>query len=122
MGDFTFASVRKFFVASYAESHGLLLVRARRDPSLSTRVDILFQDVRAMEMRLWTNGLTIQEVGLDMLAKQASAPLALAEPGAKAYLLSGEGWQGYVLGGIIGTLEDNGDPSERSPLLGSLPT
>ena len=73
-----------------------------------------------MEMRNWTDGLSIREVELTSLADWPSKPLDLAEPGNRAYLLTGAGWRGYVLGGLVETSEDDGNPKDRSPQLGPL--
>lgn len=114
---FTLSTDRSLFVASYSESHGLLLLRAR--PKVGApRLDILFQDARAAEFRTWMDGVTIQEVALEALADWESKPLALAEPSHRAFLLIGSDWRGYVLAGTVNVLEDDGDPKARSPLLG----
>ena len=55
-----FNSERRFLVSSYTASHGLLLLRSVRDDIHKTRVDILFQDVRALELRMWFDGIDLQ--------------------------------------------------------------
>ena len=53
----------------------------QKDPKVPTRLDILFQDVRAMEVRAWFDGIRIEEAEPQYLEKQASKPDELIEPG-----------------------------------------
>src|SRR6267142_1236814 len=97
-----FTSDRSFVVFSYAMSHGLLLLRSRRlPPAIPTRLDILFQDVRALEIRCWFEGLRIEEADIKFLRGTRSNPVALIEDGNKVYALNSSGWTGFVVGGIV---------------------
>jgi hypothetical protein len=82
-------------------------------------VDILFQDVRAMEMRVWFKGIAIEEVDdLKFLADQRSRPAEMIEPGNKTYALISDGWRGFIVGGIVQFKEDDGElfgPSALAP-------
>lgn len=118
MAPFSFSSDRSFVVVSYASSHGPLLLRSRKRHDQDRRIDILFQDVRAIELRFWFDGIRIEEVELGQLKGLPSNPLALAEPGNRAYAVTGDGWSGYILAGIARTHEDNGGPLDPSALLG----
>jgi hypothetical protein len=112
-----FNSDRLFVVHSYSASHGLLLLRSRKTPALPTRIDVLFQDVRAMELRCWFDGIAIDEVPDGFLADFASKPRELVEAGNKIYKLTGKGWCGYVVAGIVRTHEDDGEWSAPSALM-----
>jgi len=108
-GSSLFTSDRSFVVFSYAMSHGLLLLRSRKlPPATPTRLDILFKDVRALEIRCWFDGLTIEEVGVDFLQGVRSNPAPLIERGNKVYALKSTGWVGFVVGGIVSFHEDQG--------------
>ena len=102
-----FESSRGFVVFSYHVSHGLLLFRSRKTKQHPTRVDILFQDVRAMEARCWFDGITIEEVDATFLKGFRSNPAKMIEPGNRVYSLKGGEWQGFVVGGIVLTKEDD---------------
>ena len=113
-----------FILISYECGHGLLLFRsnpyhARPD----TRVDILFQDVIAMETRVFSDGLTIEEVGPELLESTRCKPADLIEGGRKTYSLSGrdtngETWSGFVLAAKVTHCEDDLPYGSRSQLLG----
>jgi hypothetical protein len=111
-----FSSDRHFFLVGYQASHGLLLFRSPKGhDGATTRIDVLFQDVRAIELRAWTDGLTIEEVAPETIADMPSRPTALIEPGNRVYALRGGGWEGFVVGGIVRTAEDEleiGEPTE----------
>jgi hypothetical protein len=51
---------RSFVVFSYYMGHGVLLLRSRKTLEHPTRIDILFKDVRAIEIRAWFNGFELQ--------------------------------------------------------------
>lgn len=115
-----FSSKRHFFLVGFHASHGLLLFRSpKRRDGAATRVDVLIQDVRAMELRVWTDGLLIEEVEAAHVANMRSRPTALLEPGNRVYALKGDGWEGYVVGGVLSTAEDDKEIGESSSLIGS---
>jgi len=110
-------SERKFVIFSYDASHGVLLLRSAKTTSSDTRCDVVFSDVRAMELRISSDGITISEVELAHLETFKSSPLDLMEEGLVAYKVGNDTWSGFVLGGIVTTAEDYEDFFERSPLL-----
>jgi hypothetical protein len=113
-----FRSFRTFDIYSYGASHGLLLFRSRKTNENTTRIDILIQDVRAMELRCWSHGIEIEETSPDYLLTFKSNPAAMIEPGNKVYSVRGNDWQGFIVGGLLASHEDDGDFSARSKLLG----
>jgi len=112
-----FESKRSFVIFSFSASHGLLLLRSPKGHGCATRVDVLFQDVRAMELRSWFVGVKIQESDLQSLAKCRSNPGGIMEPGNRVYSLIGDGWCGFVAGGIMAVHEDSGEYGDPSALL-----
>jgi hypothetical protein len=112
-----FESPRRFVLFSYSAGHGLLLLRSRKTTETPTRVDILVQDVRAMEIRAWFDGIRIDEVGADYLGAFQSNPQEMMEKGNRIYSLTGSNWQGFIVGGIISTFEDDCDFMAPSGLL-----
>ena len=119
-----FSSDRHFFLVGFHASHGLLLFRSpKHRDGATTRIDVLIKDVRAVELRAWTDGLLIEEVDAARVSEVQTRPLSLIEPGNRVYALAGDGWNGYVVGGALFTAEDDkeiGDPSPliESPVLG----
>ena len=114
----SFQSDRFFAIVSYSNSHGLLLLRSGKDEERPSRIDVLVQDVRAMELRCWTEGLSIEEVSLDYLDGFKSKPVEMLQPGLKVYCVKGQNWRGFILGGIMRSHEDDGSYWDPSALLG----
>lgn len=112
-----FESDRRFSIFSYEMSHGLLLLRSKKEPPrIPTRLDI--EDVRAMEIRAWFNGIRIEEIETQRLEKQNSRPGdLLAETGNKAYRLVRPGWEGFILCGTMSSHEDHEEFFAPSKLL-----
>lgn len=97
-----YESDRRFSIFGYTVSHGLLLLRSgKSNDTPVTRVDILFQDVRATEIRMWFKGIKIEEVEPAFLDNQRSKPVELVEHGNRVYALSSCGWNGFIVGGIV---------------------
>src|SRR5258708_34349971 len=98
--DVVFSSDRFFNVISYYASHCLLLLESQRNEDSDQFIHLLFQDVRALEIRMWFNGLTVVKQGVDYLDRFASKPAEMLEPGLQVYELQSSDWRGYILGGI----------------------
>lgn len=112
-----FESTRTFVLFSYGGSHGLLLLRSRKTTQHPKRIDILFQDVRAMELRSWFEGVRIEEVNASFLQGQNSKPEQMVERGNKIYAIHGADWSGFIVGGIVSIKEDGGEFNDPSELL-----
>nr|WP_299913055.1 hypothetical protein [Sphingomonas bacterium] len=112
-----FESERRFSILSYADGHGLLLLRSAKSQAFPTRIDILITDVRAMELRSIFVGLRITVVGEEYLADFTSAPREIIEPGHVTYAVQGTDWRGYILGGAMYSVEDEGESTAPSALL-----
>lgn len=108
---------QNFVLYSYVASHGLLLLRSRRTKLEVKRIDILFQDVRAMDIRAWFDGLIVNEISPELLNGYPSNPSVMIEPGNKVYQLTGLNWTGYVVAGAVSVSEDEGDFTAPSQLL-----
>lgn len=118
-----YESDRLFSMFGYSMSHGLLLLRSgKSNETPTTRVDILFQDVRAMEMRAWFKGIRIEEVDdPQFLDGQLSKPAEMIEPGNKIYVLVSVGCRGFIVGGIVQVKEDDGELFGPSALVSEAP-
>lgn len=114
---FIYESSRTFVLFSYSAGRGLLLLRSRKSNDHMTRLDILFQDVRAIELRTWFDGIRIEEVDPRYIANRESRPESFMEVGNRAYALTGTGWAGFVLGGIVNVHEDDGEYMSPSRLV-----
>jgi hypothetical protein len=113
-----YESNRTFSVFGYAMSHGVLLLRSgKSNETPTTRVDIMFQDVRALEIRAWFKGIRIEEVDATYLEGQNSKPEEMIEHGNVVYALTSSGWRGFIVGGIVRFHEDDGDLSGPSAIV-----
>jgi hypothetical protein len=83
----------------------------------TTIIDILFKDVRAVELRAWTKGFSIREVDATSIANAPSRPDLMIEHGHRVYALRGEDWEGFVVAGGFWTAEDEKELWEPSPLI-----
>ena len=119
-----YASQRTFQLFSYAVTHGQLLLRSCKTAIDPTRVDVLFREVRAMELRSWFEGIEIvEEENAAFLATRPSRPVPMFDKEIRFYRLKGNGWEGFVVGGIVSYLEDDGDFFDPSGLIeDTLPT
>jgi hypothetical protein len=117
-----YESNRVFSVFGYAMSHGVLLLRSgKSNETPTTRVDIMFQDVRALEIRMWFKGIRIEEVDPSYLDGQKSKPEEMIEPGNIVYALTSSRWQGFIVAGIVRFHEDDGDLVGPSAIVESPP-
>ena len=94
-----------------------MLIRSHKSASDQTRLDILFQDVRVMELRCWFDGVQVRERDREYLDSFRSKPTEMLEPGNKTYSVHSSGWDGFIVGGQFSSHEDDGDRMTESALL-----
>jgi hypothetical protein len=91
-----FTSERDFQVWAYTVGHGQLLLRSTKSEAVATRVDVVFKNVRHVDLPTSMTGLHIEKAG------------------ERRYLLGGADWSGEVDAGVMVVAEDDGsyeDPS-----------
>jgi hypothetical protein len=113
----TFSSERRFQVFSFTISHGQLLLRSGKTNTHRTRLNILFKDVRAVELRMWFDSLSIEEVEPSLLKDLPAHPTELIESGNRCFVLKSLGWQGYIVGATVFYHEDELNFWDPTPLL-----
>lgn len=111
---FIYSSDRSFSVVSYNYTHGLLLLRSGFSNKYKTRIDILFQDVIAIESRMYMQNLEIREVESSFLTNVGSCPEQIIEPGHKVFSLIFDGGTGFIIGRGVGMHKDEKQFSEPS--------
>jgi hypothetical protein len=115
-----FESERQFLLGSYAASHGLLLFRSVKTNASPTRIDVLFQDVRALDVRAWAEGLKVEISDVELLKNYPSNPAEMLETGLVVFKVSGRGWEGFIVASQrVGFKEDDLGPMDPSGLLPS---
>ena len=113
-----FQSDRTFAAFFFTVSHGQLLFRSGKTSAYPTRLDILFTDVRVIETRLKFEGISISEVPSSFLEGLPSKPTEMIQPGHRCFVLSGIGWQGFLVAGSVFFHEDDKnffEPSHFDP-------
>ena len=101
-----FRSARHFTLFSYRGERGELLIRSRKSSEFPTRLDVLITDVSALEIRCWSDGLTIEETDIQNIRGKGSRPQEIAE-GRRAFSVTGTEWSGFNVGGAVYTHEDD---------------
>lgn len=86
-----------------------MLFRSGKTPEYPTRIDVLFKDVRAMELRAWFSRLEITEVDPEFLLDTPSKGHELMEVGNRVYRIDGGCWSGFIVGGAVFVHEDEGE-------------
>lgn len=114
MPDELLNSPRRFRIWEYTVGHKQLLLRSTKDPGLSTRIDVLFKNVAAIHLCTSLDGLTISKVAD---GENIDPPLGIRPEildGMNLYIVRGAGFTGYVIAGVMGWHEDEGEYHDRS--------
>lgn len=98
----TFESDRHFQIWRYEVGHAQLLIRSVKSDLHSSRVDVLFKAVQAIDLPTRFDGLHVERVGVQ-------------------YAVSGVGWSGRVIAGACFKVEDAGDYNDPGPFAHSMP-
>lgn len=105
---------RRFQIWSYQIGHGQLLLRSTKDDKHPTRIDILFKDVGAIHLPALFDGLTITEATENEAHDRASQMHSLNLNSRKMFLVTGSGFSGYVLAGLVVWHEDELEYYDKS--------
>ena len=95
--EFEFESDRHFQIWKYGVSHAQLLLRSVKDAAHSTRIDVLFVNVKRLDLPTSLNGLRIERAD-------------------DHFRLCGSDWQGSVVAGNFAHAEDDGEYHAPSPV------
>lgn len=105
---------RVFQVWAYTVGMGRLLLRSTKSETFPTRVDVLFQNVKAMSLPTLVDGLAVT------IADRASEERITAETGflpdedTTFFQLNTSRGVGYVVAGVVALDEDEGEYFESS--------
>lgn len=105
---------RRFQVWLYTVGHSQLLLRSPKTGSLSTRVDVLFKNVAAIQIPTLFDNLTITEATKDETIALHPQLGSWAFEERKVFIINGAGFLGYVVAGAWFWHEDGleyNDPS-----------
>jgi hypothetical protein len=108
-------------VWSYTVGHSRLLLRATKDRDHPMRVEILFKAVAAMSVPTVMRELTVREAS-DLEREEILSTIVIDKPSEpRCFVLEGPGFAGWVIAGVMVTIEDEGEYHEPSSLLEGLP-
>jgi hypothetical protein len=109
---------RVFQLWSYTVGMGKLLLRSVKTASFTTRLDVLFQNVQAVKLPTVLHGLTVSTAEANEIAAITGDTGLLPDAERSFFLLSGSGYNGYIVAGIMLSCEDSleyFEPSEIWP-------
>lgn len=109
---------RRFSIHLYWVSHGLLLLRSGKSGHLSTRVDILFSDVRWMTLPVWFEDLKIERGELSEIPLPLTAKIKEEAHFMSVFKVTSQGVAHWVIAGKnVSVSEDEKNYGEDSSLL-----
>ena len=104
----------RFSIWTYDPSHGRLLLRSANRKDSPRRIDIVIQDLRAMELCALFDGIIIEEISEeDILGTPEKAKFAM-EPGLRRFRITTSEWSGYIIAGDVFWHADEGGFNEPS--------
>lgn len=103
---------RPFQIWSYVVSHRQLLLRSNKSPLQTSRVDVLFKNVKEVKLPTELDRLEIREATTDEIARLGVD----GESTARVFVVSGAEREGYVVAGAVAAVEDDKDYHEPSAL------
>lgn len=109
---------RRFSIQVYWASHGLLLLRSHKSEQHSTRIDILFTDVRWMALPVWLDGVQIEHGKLLDIPIPLTAKIKEEAHFMTTFKLVSQGVTHFVLAGKnVLMAEDQNDYGQDSSLM-----
>lgn len=108
---------RRFEMWRFSVTHKHLLLRANKSESDATRVEVLFANVKVINLPTLLDGLTISELSTDEAIRQYSEVISsLYMKNSSVFVLSGKGYSGYVVAGAVYMEEDQKEYYDTSML------
>jgi hypothetical protein len=109
---------RVFQFWAYTVSMGRLLLRSTKSDLFKTRVDVAFQNVQAVQLPTLLPGLVVSEADPFETERIIKATGLLPDEDRKFFSMIGSNFTGYVVAGVMVSVEDAGEyfePSEVWP-------
>jgi hypothetical protein len=110
-----FESPRMFEIWEYTTSHAQRLLRSTKSDISPTRIDVLFKNVKVMNLVTGLDGLAIRQATEDERLRFANeAALHSDQP---FWVVESTSFRGYVGASLMLTHEDDGEYNDPSALL-----
>ena len=107
-------SERVFQIWGYTVGMRRLLLRSTKNETFSTRIDVLFQNVKALLLPTSLEGLVVGPAS-DSLSERIIADTGLLpDEGTRFYRVETHSGCGYVVAGVVVEDEDSGEYFEPS--------
>lgn len=107
---------RTFQLWAYSVGMGRLLLRSTKTGTFPTRIDVLFQNVKAMQVPATVfEGLVVTEAD-EELAARIESETGLLRGDDRFFCLESAHRVGYVVAGVMVSQEDAGEFFDPSPL------
>ena len=108
-----FQSDRYFTIFDFFISHGQLLIRASKNDTYNTNIDILFFDVKFMQLKTYLSGVSIQRVE-DVASNIIDSTTNLNLEQIKIFEIESERAKFYVASSFIHVYENELEFNETS--------
>ncbi len=107
---------RIFQMWQYSVSMKRLLLRSTRTETFDSRIDVLFQNVKAMKLPTLLEGLLVVEADPAQLATISQETGLLPDRETVIFVVRSPAYEGYVVAGVCVQVEDEGEYFEPSDL------
>jgi hypothetical protein len=107
---------RRFQVWAYSVSMARLLLRSTKSETFTTRLDVLFQNVKAMKLPTGLDGLVVAQADTPEEARISAETGLLPSEDTKIFTVRAGAFDGYVVAGVCVAAEDQGEYFEPSRL------
>ncbi len=107
---------RVFQVWAYTVGMGRLLLRSPKTDGCRTRIDVLFQNVKALKLSAELPGLTVSIADEHQQRRISEATGLLQDDNTTFFVLTGASYDAYVVAGAYAQVEDEGEYFEPSDL------
>ncbi|MFT3887730.1 MAG: hypothetical protein QM713_06160 [Arachnia sp.] len=108
---------RLFQVWAYSVGMARLLLRSAKSETFATRLDVLFQNVKAMKLPAVLEGLVVAEADPVEAAGISTETGLLTSEDTTIFIVRAGAFDGYVVAGVCVAAEDDGEYFEPSSLL-----
>jgi len=107
---------RTFQIWAYTVGMKRLLLRSTRNETFSTRIDVLFQNVKALSLPTFLEGMVVSEADGELADRIEAETGFLCEEGSRFFRVDTAHGVGYLVAGVMVGREDEGEYFEPSEL------
>jgi hypothetical protein len=106
---------RVFQMWQYGVGMKRLLIRSTKNDTFASRIDVLFQNVKAMKVPTLLHGLVVVEADPDQVVRISKETGLLPDRETIIFSVRSPAYDGYIVAGVCVQAEDEGeyyDPSQ----------